>query len=100
METTSQKISQIEIIVNDYGSFTPNEIGSQCPVINAIGKHSVIVERINANDVDICEYVDGMEVNEATLSYEELSNDLIDEIYELVLLYQIDSDKAIKRTLN
>lgn len=100
MKTKAEKIKEIDTIVTDYGSFTPSEINAGNPVINVIGKHSVIVERINAGDVDTCEYIEGVEVREGTLAYEELTNDLVDEIYELVLQYQVDCEKAIKRATN
>lgn len=94
------KIHAIQLIIENYGGFDVNETDHECPVISAIGNQSVLVERINKTDVDCTEYVHETEVDYHSFDYEQLSDELIDEIFEIASDYGISQEKLFSSCRN
>ncbi len=98
------KIAYIKRVIADWGSTTTAELEAEgSPVISSIGNHpntSVLVETFYSNGVEAVSYVDEMETGSNTIAYEDLSDDVIDEIYILIERYEADQVQTQKRISN
>ena len=56
-----------------------------------------MIEGFNEDDVDVVSYVNETEVSEDSIEYEDLSDDIIDEIHSIMEDYETDSEKTFKR---
>ena len=80
-----EKIDKIKDILEEVGSTSTGELEAQTsPVINSMGEAHVLAERFHPNCVDIVSYVGSMDVGEDSIPYEDLTEDVIDEILELL----------------
>ena len=61
---------------------------------------STLVETFNEDDVEIVTYNNETEIAYDNLSYDELSEDIIDEIYLLLENKLVENDKTFKRCQN
>jgi hypothetical protein len=99
-----EKIADIKRIIKNWGSTTTSELElCSSPCIMSTGNKtnvSQLVEGFNADDVDVISYVNETEVSDDSLEYEELSDDIIDEIHSIILDYEVDCEKAMKRSLD
>lgn len=97
-QTKEEKISRIKEIIKEWGETSTAELQADCsPCISCIGDHSVLVERFSYDDVGIFEYVGGVEVGENDITYEELEEEVIDEILYLLEDYDTDNFKTMRR---
>lgn len=92
-----EKILKIKEIIGDWGPTSSVELELDCsPCINSIGngKNNVsqLIEDFNYDDVTAITYQDEIELGTEDVNYEDLSNEIIDEIYEIIIKY----DKLMK----
>lgn len=101
VDTKTQKISRIKEIIREWGETTTAELlADHSPVISSIGNRvntSVLVERFGLEDVGVFTYVGDVEEAEDDLTYEELEEDVIDDILYLLEDYDTDNFKTRKR---
>ena len=89
-----EKIADIKRIIKTYGSTSPMDLdlgGSPC--IMSTGNVSQLIEGFNEDNVDVVSYVNETEVSEDSLEYEDLSDDIIDEIHSIMEDYETDCDR-------
>jgi len=103
--TKEEQIKEIKRIIKEFGSTTSSELSLDCsPCINSIGngKNNVsqLVEHFNQDDVTAVTYNDETEIGEEEISYEDLSEDIIDEVYHIIEAYEVDMLKTEKRIQN
>jgi len=105
--TKKAKIEKIKrIIKNEFGgSTTTFELEAESsPCISSVGTNkmnvSTLVETFNEDDVEIVTYNNETEIAYDNLSYDELSEDIIDEIYLLLENKLVENDKTFKRCQN
>ena len=103
MTKKDRQIKRIKTIIANWGTTTSTELELDCsPCINSIGtgKQNVsqLIEHFNHNDVIAVTYHDEIELGEENISYEKLSRELIDEISGIMEVYEIDCQKAMKRS--
>lgn len=86
------KLQNIKRIVNTFGSFTIADLeGDSSPLINSMGKDNVqLAERFYDKGVDAITYVHETEVSDDFIEYENLNDDVIDEINTLAENYEAD----------
>lgn len=100
-DSKTTKISRIKEIIGEWGETTTAELlADHSPCISSIGNRvntSVLVERFGLNDVGIFTYVGDVEESEDDLTYEELEEDVIDDILNLLEDYDTDNFKAMQR---
>jgi hypothetical protein len=99
MTTKEKQITRIKSIITEWGSTTSGELCLESsPCVNSIdaGKHGIVqlIEGFNANDVDTVTYDDEIELSEDSIAYEDLSEELIDEIYNIIEEYENDNIKS------
>lgn len=99
--TKPTKIDRIKEIIKKWGGTTVGELSADSPCISGYGMHKnyvvTLVEGFNLNDVDVVTYNNEIDVAENTLTYEELNEDVIDEILQLLEDYDTDSRKTMER---
>ena len=93
------KLQNIKRIVNTYGSFTIADLeGDSSPLINSMGKDNFqLAERFYDTGVDAITYVHETEVSDDFIEYENLDDDVIDEINTLAENYEADCIQTNKR---
>lgn len=97
-----EKISEIKRIIGEWGSVTSSELQLESsPCINSIGngKNNVsqLIEHFYNDGVDAVTYHDEIELGEEYFNYEDLSDEIIDEIYFIMEEYEADMLKTMKR---
>lgn len=89
-----EKIAEIKRIIKVWGSTTTCELElDSSPCIMSVGNKtnvSQLIEGFNEDDVDVVSYVNETEVSDDTLEYEELSDEIIDEIHSIMEDYETD----------
>ena len=105
--TKEEQILEIKRILRDCceGSTTTCELeADHSPCISSTGTNrmnvSVLVERFGTNDVGVFTYNNETEIAEDDLTYEELEEDVIDDILELLEQAEVDHDKTMERCQN
>lgn len=98
-------IEKIKSIINEWGSFSVGEVQADCsPCVNSMGGLVALAEQFNAEDVGIEVYEpesfssDSME--SYTMNYEDLSIEVLEEIFLLAEQYEADQYKTFKRCSN
>jgi len=101
VDTKTAKISRIKEIIGEWGETTTAELlADHSPCISSIGNRvntSVLVERFGLHDVGVFTYVGDVEESEDDLTYEELEEDVIDDILYLLEDYDTDNFKTMQR---
>jgi hypothetical protein len=94
------KIKRIKDIIATWGSVTDMELGlDHSPCINSIGENVCqLVEEFNADCVTAVTYDDDIEIDRDDINYEDLSDDLIDEIADIIDDYETDMLKTESRS--
>lgn len=92
-------ISKIKAIIAEWGGVSTGELSLDCsPCYKSVGSLNSLVERFNAHDVDIITYdEDGNELDEFSLTYEELSNETLEDIYDALQDYDEDMIRTFNR---
>lgn len=102
VDSKTTKISRIKEIIGNWGATTTAELETDSsPCISSSGTNrmnvSTLVEGFNLNDVKIVTYNNETEIAEDEIPYEDLSEDVIDEILDLLEDYDTDNEKTYKR---
>jgi hypothetical protein len=102
--TKSDKISEINRILEkcfDGETSTADLEADASPCISSKGTNknnvSVLVERFSVNNVGVFTYHNETEIGEDDMSYEELDEEIIDEILELLEQAEVEYDKTMER---
>ena len=103
VDTKTQKISRIKEIIGEWGSTTTAELeADSSPCISSSGTNrmnvSTLVEGFYRNHVNIVTYNNETEIADDEISYEELSEDVIDDILGLLEDYDVDMQKTMDST--
>lgn len=105
--TKEEQISEIKRMIQNHfeGSTSTCELeADSSPCISSAGTNkmnvSTLVERFNISGVEIVTYNNETEIASDNLSYEELSEDIIDEIYNLLDNAIVDDEKTFERCQN
>jgi hypothetical protein len=86
-----QKIKEIKMIIAEWGVVSIGELTfcESSPCISSIGNGkdnvSQLVEEFRLDYVQALTFIDEQELREDFINYEDLSNELIDEIYEIMV---------------
>ena len=83
-------IEQIKEIISEYGSFSTGEVqASYSPSVpNQKGNLDHLIERFNLLDVEVDVYDDEVEVDNYTLTYDDLDEETLEYILELAQVYK------------
>ena len=97
-----EKIDYIKGVIQEWGSVSTSDlVMDSSPVFNSINKdHYMLVERFYNDCIEVVEYINETEVDTHRIVYEELDNDLIDEICIIIENYEADCLKTEKRISN
>ena len=100
--TKEQYISDIKSIIDKWGSVTSREQELEAsPVYNTFGKdHIQLVERFNRNSVTIVSYIHEIEVDEFDVDYDQLSENLLYDIYDILDQYNVGMEKTFQKIRN
>lgn len=95
------KVDKIKEMINDWGETSTAELEADCsPCVSSTGSRpnvSVLVERFSYSTCLLVTYVDELETSEEWVAYEDLSEDVLDQIYELLEPWDVDNYKTQKR---
>ena len=92
-------ISQIKEIIKEWGSFTTADVQAESsPLINSVSKNSFqLAERFNVDGVEAVTYVYDNVTDNDFIPYEDLDEDVLEEILMLAEDYEIGMDKTMNR---
>jgi hypothetical protein len=101
----AKKIRRILSVLENWGNTTSGELRldhSPCKSSIGEGKTAVVelVEYFNRTDIGTIVYQDEQELDENNYNYEELSDDLLDEILNIMENYDVDMEKTMRRSAN
>lgn len=90
----NEQITEIKRIIAEWGTTTASELElDSSPCINSLGngKNNVskLVEMFNSDHITAVTYHDQNELGEEDIVYEDLSEDIIDEIYNIMEQYNL-----------
>ena len=88
-------IQRIKSIIEAHGSFSTSDIEAESsPIYNNMGEDQyMLIERFDVDDVEIVTYVHETEIGSDFYSYDDLSDDLIEEIEFLAECYNDQQTK-------
>ncbi len=94
-----EKIDYIKKVIREWGVVNTSELELESsPMYNSLGKdHVMLVEVFYSDSVEVVEYVHEEDTDTHKINYEELSDDLIDEICTIIENYEADCLKTEKR---
>jgi hypothetical protein len=98
-------IRRIKSILEKWGNTTAGELQlDHSPLKSSIGEGKTaiveLVEYFNCTDVGTIVYQDEIELDENFYSYEELDDDLLEEILNIMENYDTDWEKTMRRCEN
>lgn len=101
-DSKTAKISRIKEIIAEWGATTTAELeADHSPCISSSGTNrmnvSTLVEGFNSNNVKVVTYNNETEIAEDEIPYEDLSEDVIDDILDLLEDYDTNNEKTYKR---
>lgn len=100
-DSKAQKIEQIKTIIQRWGETSSSELMlDSSPCIETVGNTpnvSMLVETYRERTCEVVTYVHDGEVDSNTVSYDELPEDVLDEIVAIMEDYDADMDKTEKR---
>ena len=97
-----QKISRIKEIIAEWGSTTTAELEADCsPCVSSSGTNkmnvSTLVESFYSDSVELVTYNNETVISYDDASYEDLQEDVIDDILELLEEYDAEQEKTMER---
>jgi hypothetical protein len=101
-EDRSEKIRYIKKVLNDWGNTSCTELElDHSPSLNSTGNGGgnvcELVEQFNVDGVETIVYDDEIELEYNNYSYEDLDDDIIDEIWDIMEKYETQSLKDEER---
>lgn len=92
-------IYQIFRIIGDYGSFTTADVAADSsPCIASLGSHThQLIEQFGPFKVTAITYVHDTEVDEDYIRYNDLSEDILEEILVLAEIWEAQELQTLKR---
>ena len=95
-------IKSIRNIISEFGSFKINEVEFENSILlKSIKKdHVLMIEGLDNKGVQVTEYVHETEVDTFNVDYEDLSKDVLEEVFRVCENYQVDNEKTQKRISN
>ena len=94
-------IKKIKAVINEWGSFNIGELDqpTNSPIVKSIGKHtSVCIDGFNHTTVSTTTYVNDIDTETDEIDYEDLSMDLLKEVYDIVIYtYDVEQYKTFSR---
>jgi hypothetical protein len=100
MEKT-EIINHIQKIIVKFGEFTTADVeANSSPVIQSLGNTHLLVEQFGEHKVTAVLYVNDMETDEDYISYEDLSEDVLQEILMLADIWEAEQLQTEKRISN
>ena len=102
-------IKKIKAIIAEWGSFGFAEIESAMgsvysPCVSSMGNLVALAEHFNLNEVEVNVYdpnsFSSDPIDDYTITYEELSKDVLEEILDIAEAYDVDQYKTLKRISN
>ncbi len=105
VDKKTEKILRIKEIVREWGATTTAELeADSSPCISSSGTNkmnvSTLVKGFNLNNVKIVTYNNETEIAEDNIPYENLTEDVIDDILYLLEDYDTDNYKTMQRCQN
>jgi hypothetical protein len=90
-----KKIKEIKRILGEWGMTTTAEMELESSPVyhNTNGKVCALIEEFTQDYVRVVTYNDELIIDESDVEYEELNNELIDEIYLIMEQYDIAQNK-------
>ena len=90
-----EMINECKRIIGDWGSVNTAERELDCsPCVRSVGngKQNVsdLIERFDVDGVEVVVYNDEIEVTSYDLKYEDLDDDILDEVYNILDIYDIE----------
>lgn len=103
--TKEEQISEIKRIIRKWGSTSSVDLELESsPCIRSVGNGrdniSELVESFDKDSVEIITYHGEDEIDWRNEDYEDLSEDIIDEIYNILEQYEVFNLKTLKRCEN
>ncbi len=102
MNTKASQISEIKKIIREWGSTSTSELELESsPCISSIGNDkqnvSQLVEMFYADHVEAITYQHDVEIGWDDIDYEDLSNEIINEIWHIMMDYDTEQQKTMDR---
>lgn len=96
---SDEKVDEIKRVIAEWGAPNWSDEGWGSIVYQAIGQnHKVLIESIGNTSVGINTYVHEMFTDESEVDFEDLEEEIIDELYELIVnQYGVECEKTHKR---
>ena len=91
-------IQRIKDVITNWGSVTTCELELESsPCLNSIGngKNNVsqLIETFNADDVETVTYHDEIELGSDNVLYEDLDDDILEEVAGIIEIYDLKMEK-------
>lgn len=95
IDTSEEKIKHIKSVLSTWGMTTTHELElPSSPVYeNLTGKICSLIEEFTEDYVRVVTYHDDIDIDEKEIPYDELSDELIDEIHEIIDQYDLYRNK-------
>lgn len=96
--TRKEKITKIKKILDDWGATSVGELElDHSPLVNSIGDEIVaLAEDFDKDEVEIVVYHGEHEIDSFYMPYEDLSEDVISEIFEIMKNYDAKMEEENK----
>jgi hypothetical protein len=98
-----KKIKKIQAILTEWGSTTSTELQldhSPCIATKGNGKLnvSILVEGFTPTDVNVITYNGETVIDDSHTEYDDLNDEIIDEIAEIMESYDVDMTKTMEKS--
>lgn len=97
-KTKEQIIKDIQAIIKEHGSFSPDEVGEDYIDLYPNSVSTKKVEFISEDDVTVGHYISGVRVDDDFMEYEELPNNVLSDILLMAENHQVACNKAMDRS--
>ncbi len=97
-----EKIKRIKGIIKEWGCVSNFDVGveSSSPCLFGLNDVVHLVENFNQDDVTVFTYHKDYELSNTDVPYEELSDDVLDEVFEIISDYGLDMEETFEKTKN
>jgi hypothetical protein len=89
MKNKEKSIRSIKNIIKEWGTFTVAELeGHSSPIVSQVNEnHEVLMESFDINGVHTTEYVHGLATSDGFYSYDELTEEQLNDVLYLAAEY-------------